>query len=149
VSEEVSPSGLPRPSGGGSPRRRLSRRRRANVAGGRKHSHRVLVTPAEEAKLQRLALDQGVSVPRLLIESAFAGTGETPTQRREAVAELFAVHRLLAAISNNVNQLARHANAGDEFPAEAGATLDAVRRVAARVSAAIDELAEPSPGRRP
>lgn len=143
MSEEVSPSGVPRPSGGGSARRRLGRRRRANVAGGRRHSHRVLVTPAEEARLQRLALAQGVTVPRLLIESAFAATGETPSQRREAAAELLAVHRLLAAISNNVNQLARHANAGEEFPAEAAATLDAVRRVAARVSAAVDELATP------
>jgi hypothetical protein len=141
VSEEVSPSGAARP--GGDPRRRLRRRRRENVAGGRQHSHRVLVTPAEEARLQRLALAQGVTVPRLLVESAFAGVGETPSQRREAMAELLAVHRLLSAVSNNVNQLARHANAGEEFPVEAVATLDAVRRVAARVSVVVDELARP------
>lgn len=105
------------------PRRgRLGRRRRANVAGGRQHSHRVLVTPEEEARLVRLAESARVTVPRLLIEAALAvgaGGGETPTQRRDAMAELFAVRRLLAAVSNNVNQIARHANAGEQFPADA------------------------------
>ena len=41
------------------------RRRRANQPGGRQHSHRVKVTPEEEAVLLQLALAQGVSVPRL------------------------------------------------------------------------------------
>jgi hypothetical protein len=124
--------------------RRLVRRRRANVAGGRQHSHRVLVTPEEEAQLVRLAEAQRVTVPRLLVESALSASGETPTQRREAMAELFAVRRLLAAVSNNVNQIARHANAGGEFPADAAGTLHGVRRVVGRIDAAIDDLADTS-----
>lgn len=128
----------------GGPRRgRFGRRRRANVAGGRQHSHRVLVTPEEEARLIQLAEAARVTVPRLLIESALAvadGGGETPTARRDALVELFAVRRLLAAVSNNVNQIARHAHAGTQFPADARAALTAVRRVVLRIDDAIDGL---------
>ncbi|MEV7801301.1 hypothetical protein AB0O14_19645 [Microbacterium foliorum] len=42
-----------------------------------------------------------VSIPRLLIESALAS--ETPTQRKQAIEELFALNRLLVAASNNVS----------------------------------------------
>jgi hypothetical protein len=39
------------------------------------------------------------------------------------MAELMALHRLLARVSNNVNQIARHAHAGEEFPQDAAAAL--------------------------
>lgn len=118
------------------------RRRRANVEGGRTGTHKVRTSPAEEALLAQLALAQGVTIPRLLVESALAGDRETAAARRDAIAELFAIRRLLAAVSNNVNQLARHANASEEFPAEASAVLTAVRRLVPRVDAAVDVLAE-------
>ena len=35
---------------------------------------------------------------------------ETPTERRQLIAELFEARRLLATVANNVNQLARAAN---------------------------------------
>jgi hypothetical protein len=56
------------------------------------------------------------------------------------MAEMFTVHRLLAAISNNVNQMAKATNATGELPAELPATLAAVRRVAERLDEAIDRL---------
>ena len=92
--------------------------------------------------LARLATEQGVSVPRLLVESAMAGDRETAARRRDAMVELFAVRRLLAAVSNNVNQVARHANAGEEFPADAAATLKAVKRLVLRIDATISSLGE-------
>jgi hypothetical protein len=114
------------------------------VAGGRQHSHRVLVTPEEEARLLQLAEAQRVSVPRLLVESALsAASSETPTERRNAIAELFAIHRLLAAVSNNVNQIAKATNATGAVQSETVATLQAVRRVAGRIDDAIDGLAAP------
>lgn len=120
----------------------FSRRRRANVAGGRQHHHKVKVTPEEEGVLLRLAEAQRVTVPRLLVESALASaTSETPTQRRDAIAELFRLHRLLAAISNNVNQMAKATNATGEVHAELEETLRAVRRTAVRIDEAIDGLA--------
>src|SRR5659263_189905 len=91
--------------------RLFARRRRANVAGGRQHHHKVKVTPEEEGVLLRLAEAQHVTIPRLLVESALAAaTSETPTERRDAIADLFRLHRLLAAISNNVNQMAKATN---------------------------------------
>lgn len=119
----------------------FSRRRRANVEGGRQHFHKVKVTPAEEAQLLQLAEAQGVTIPRLLVESALSSTrGETPTERKQVIAELFAVHTLLARLSNNVNQIARHANAGDEFPKDAASTLTYVRKLAFRISDVVEGI---------
>lgn len=123
------------------PGRRFGRRRRANVPGGRQHSHRVLVTPQEEARLVQMAAAQRVTVPRLLIESTLAK--EMPARRREAIAELFSVRRLLAAVSNNVNQIARHANAGEQFPRDAAGVLTGVRRVVDRIDGMIDRWDTP------
>lgn len=122
--------------------RLFTRRRRANVDGGRQHEHKVKVSPEEEGLLARLAQAQRVTVPRLLVESALAvaAGAETPTERRDAMVELFAVHRLLAAISNNVNQMAKATNATGEVQAELVQTLRAVRRVAERIDLAIDGL---------
>lgn len=122
--------------------RMFSRRRRANVEGGRQHFHKVKVTPEEEAQLLQLAQAQGVTIPRLLIESALAaGASETPTERKQVIVELFGVHRLLANVANNVNQIARHANAGDEFPDDAASTLAYVRKLAFRINDVVDRLA--------
>lgn len=118
--------------------------RRANVAGGRQHFHKVGVSPEEEGVLLRMAKAQKVSVPRLLVESAMAvdqGAEETPTERRQAIAELFALHRLLATISNNVNQIARATNASGEVQEDMALTLDLVRRTAGRIDTAVDGLA--------
>ena len=84
-----------------------------------------------------------MTVPRLLVESALAGDRETASARRDAIVELFAVRRLLAAVSNNVNQVARHANATEDFPDDAAAVLSSVRRLVTRIDGAVDALAEP------
>ncbi len=121
--------------------RRGGRRRRANASTARKHSHKVKVTPEEEAFLLQLADRQNVTIPRLLVESAMnVEAGVTATERRQAIAELFAIRRLLAAMSNNVNQLAAHANATSELPKEAAATVKQVRESALHLTAAIDRL---------
>ena len=113
------------------------------MAGGRPIRHEVWVSAEEEARLLARAEVLAVTVPRLLLESALSGTPETVTERRDAMAELFAVRRLLAAVSNNVNQLARHANAGDEFPQQAAGAVRAVQRVVQRLDQVIDGLARP------
>src|SRR3954462_88165 len=126
------------------PKRRLARRRRANVAGGRQHSHRVLVTPEEEAQLVQLAERERVSVPRLLIETTLARGGETPTERRHAMTALFGLRRSLAGLAINVNQLAKQGNVTGEFPREADAMLPEIRCAVERIDAMIDELAAAS-----
>ena len=70
---------------------------------------KVKLTAEEREQLRRRAAELGVSVPRLMVESALSGV-ETPTDRRRMVAELFETRRLLATVANNVNQLAHSAN---------------------------------------
>ena len=98
------------------------------------------VTPEEEARLLQLAQAHRVSVPRLLVESALAQRGETPTERRNVITELFGLHRLLGSIANNINQMAKVSNATGEAQSEMRATMAAVRRTADRIDAAVDEL---------
>nr|WP_274708199.1 plasmid mobilization relaxosome protein MobC [Arthrobacter sp. H16F315] len=48
----------------------------------------------------------------------------------------------MRALGNNVNQLAKHANATGEFPAEAHAAITAVQRTAARINDTLLELGQ-------
>ena len=130
--------------GGGvarSPGLRLGRRRQANVAGGRSRSFKVKVSEAEAAQLADLAREAQVSVPRLLVEAGLAAGagGQTSSERRGAMVELFAVHRLLSGIAVNINQVAKATNATREAPESAGwlAALEAVRKVAFRIDEVI------------
>lgn len=79
-------------------------------------------------------------MPNLLVSSALSESTDSPTERRAIAAELMALHNLLARSSNNINQLARQANAAGEFPAEAGQALQHIRSVAMRIDDAIDGL---------
>ncbi|MBA3807729.1 MAG: plasmid mobilization relaxosome protein MobC [Solirubrobacterales bacterium] len=123
--------------------RQLKRRRRANVEGGRQRSHRVLVTAEEESRLVLLAGEQCVTVPRLLIETTLAGAGETPTVRRDAMSELFALRRLLAGASTNINQLARVGNTEGNVPVGSAASVAEIRALVGRIDAAIEGLRSP------
>ena len=121
-------------------RSRFGKRRRENSPAGTKKLRKVWVTAEEEAALVARAERERVTVPNLLVSAALSESSETPTERKAAMAELFALHTLLARVSNNVNQIARHANAGDEFPADAAEALAYVRKVAARINHTVDGL---------
>lgn len=129
------------------PGRVLGRRRRANVEGGRSGPPiKVRVSADERAALDELrAAAGGISAQRLLLESALAQGVGTPSERRAAVVELFALRRTLAGMAVNLNQAARRANVGDGFPVEeVRAGLAELRRLAGpggRIDAAIDGLA--------
>ena len=103
---------------------------------GTKKRRDVWVTVEEEAALER----EKATVPNLLISSALSVHSDSPTERRAIAAELMSLHNLLAHSSNNINQLARQANATSEFPAEASAALKHIRSVAMRIDDAIDGL---------
>lgn len=122
-------------------RSRFGKRRRENSPAGTKKRRDLWVTAEEEAMLVARAAREGVTVPRLLISAATSESVETPTERRALVAELFAIHTLLARVSNNVNQIARHANAGDEFPDDAASTLAYVKKLAFRIREVVDGIA--------
>jgi hypothetical protein len=123
-------------------RRLFGRQRRANVEGGREKSYRVYVTAEEDAQLRARAVVADVTVPRLLFESAMNANIETTTDRKGAIAELFVVTRLMANVSNNVNQLAKFANTEGAFPDSAAAVVAEYRVLAVKVESVIDRLAE-------
>jgi hypothetical protein len=121
-------------------RSNLSRRRRENTPAGTKKRRDLWVTVEEEAALVARAEREKVTVPNLLISAALSERSESPTERRAIAAELMSLHNLLARSSNNINQLARQANATSEFPAEAREALKHIRTVAMRIDDAIDGL---------
>lgn len=98
------------------------------------------MTAEEEAALLARAEREKVTVPNLLVSAALAEGTDSPTERRAIAAELMQLHNLLARSSNNINQLARQANATGEFPVEAREALKHIRTVAMRIDQAIDGL---------
>lgn len=120
--------------------RRLGRRRRANIEGPTQFV-RVSMSEAERARLYVLEERTGRSPSEILVSGAlYAEDSESLAERRALASELMAVRRYLAALSNNVNQLARQANATGEFPEEARTALDRVRVIAERVNATVEGL---------
>ena len=95
--------------------RPLGRSRREREPVPRRVFQQVKLTEEEQQQLRARAAALGVSVPRLMVESALGGaTGMVPDRQVE-VAELFEVRRVLATVANNVNQLARLANTTGEL----------------------------------
>jgi DNA replication initiation complex subunit (GINS family) len=118
-----------------------SRRRRANVDGGRVHRHEVKVSPEEEAQLLALAEKHRVTIPRLLIEAALNEESESPSERRDQFMQLSTLQRLVGTVANNINQIARHANATGEVPAEAAASIAHARAVIIRIDRQLADMA--------
>lgn len=118
-----------------------SRRRRANVDGGRMHRHEVKVSPANEAQLLALAEKHRVTIPRLLIEAALSEGTENPSERRDQFMQLSALQRLVGTVANNINQIARHANATGQVPAEAAASIAHARAVIVRIDRQLADMA--------
>lgn len=116
------------------------RERRANVVGGRHASHRVKVTPEEEAQLQMLALEHRISVPRLLIESTLRETGPIASVTRDLVAELFAIRRVMSGAAVNINQIAKASNAGVETRGELAGAITLMRKTVERIDAVVEGL---------
>lgn len=116
-----------------------SGRRRANVAGGRGRRHYVKVSEAEEARLMELAATRGITVARLLVESALAGGAESAGARAAVAAELAVAVRALGRVGVNVNQIARVTNATGEVQDGTAAALAAVEVAAAQVQAVLSD----------
>ena len=93
--------------------------RRGREAAPRRVYQQVKLTEEEREQLRARAAELGMSVPRLMVESALSEVSWTPTERRRMqLAELFETRRLLATVANNVNQLARSANISGQVAQE-------------------------------
>ncbi len=91
--------------------------------------------------LQVMADEAGVSVPRLLVESTLSQSrGEPAAERREVLAALFVVQRSVAAVGNNLNQIARAANATGEVDAGLGSLIEHLRGSMTRLDETIASL---------
>ncbi|MEW1920769.1 plasmid mobilization protein [Pseudarthrobacter oxydans] len=118
-----------------------SRRRRANVDGGRMHRHEVKVSPEEEAQLLALAEKHRVTIPRLLIEAALNEDSESPSERRDQFMQLSNLQRLIGSVANNINQIARHANSTGEVPPDATPAIAHARSVIIRIDRMLADMA--------
>lgn len=105
------------------------------------HRHEVKVSPEEEAQLLALAEKHRVTIPRLLIEAALSEGTENPSERRDQFMQLSALQRLVGTVANNINQIARHANATGEVPAEAAASIAHARAVIICIDRQLAEMA--------
>lgn len=118
-----------------------TRRRRANVEGGRMHRHVIKVTPEEEAQLLQIAERHRVTVARLLVESALSEGNETPSERRDQFMQLRSMERLVGSVANNINQIAKHANSTGEVPADAAPSITHAKSVIFRLDRFLAEMA--------
>lgn len=117
------------------------RRRQANVVGGRPARRVVKLSASEDAALSLAAVEQGVSVPRLLKESALAvSAGETATERRKVLTALNVLTGQLARVGNNLNQIARGLNTDGELHGDVRGSLDELRGVLRDVDEVIESL---------
>jgi hypothetical protein len=125
-------------------RRVFGRRRRANVPQEQRRNRRyeVSVNGDEDTQLRARAVVAGVTVPRFLYESAMAAHVHTDTDRKAAIAELFALRRDMAGVANNVNQLAKWANEERTFPSEAMAVVGEYRELVGQIRLALNRINE-------
>ncbi|CED91301.1 MobC family plasmid mobilization relaxosome protein [Actinomyces succiniciruminis] len=114
---------------------RRDRRRSPRMRNGEQRSRlTVYLSPDERALLEARAANTGESMARILVQSALhpaAAEIQTAADITLAVEQLRWHRRQLAGIATNLNQVAHHANAAHEVPADF-----------ARVVAQVDELTD-------
>ncbi|MGO1568548.1 MAG: plasmid mobilization relaxosome protein MobC [Brachybacterium sp.] len=134
----------------------LGRRRRSNVPAEQgRVRHEVVVSQTEELALKAAANRQGMTVPRLLVESGLAAVeadqGGMPLADRRAVfQEVFSVNQKMAGVANNINQIARQMNSQDAFTRAEAEQLHAegrelyaqMRTLVMRLEGVADEVAQ-------
>ncbi|MFI6574001.1 plasmid mobilization protein [Nocardia fluminea] len=136
---------------GESPNRRagVRRQRQANVPGGRPHKHIVKLSDAEHEDLTRRAAEAGVSVPRLLVESA-RDSGKVEAGRAFAALQLLEFDDQIRRIGANVNQQTRHMHqvGGELAPDLVAAHIEALHAVV-RACLSVDATARWVMGKGP
>jgi len=102
--------------------------------------HKVKVTPEQEQRLVARADERGITVSRLLVESALAGGAEAAKTKAVLAGELFGISRLLGRLGVNVNQIAKATNSARRVQPETAAALDATVRVCHRIEGFLDDV---------
>lgn len=115
------------------------RSRQSNEDGGRQNRHVVKLTDEQELAAQARAKVAGVTVSRLLADSALSQ--HRALIAHEDLAQLFALTNHVAAVGRNLNQLAKAANATGELEPETAAAIESVMRLFDRLHTIRVELA--------
>lgn len=123
-------------------RRRATGRRVPNTPPGVEPViYKLTWNPAFAREIEERAGALNLSVQNF-VKRACLSVGETPEDQATIANELFKLHRLLANMANNINQIARVANSTKEFDEDAQAELranfDLLRRIAFRFDAVLD-----------
>jgi hypothetical protein len=87
----------------------------------------MLMSDEDRARIKAVANERGVSMARLMQESALSESYDR-RERLAVIAALDTANRLLANLAGNINQLARHANIAGQVVAEVELE-DALRQV--------------------
>lgn len=130
----------PVPAGGA--RRDRSRSHRVGP-GLRRERVTVYVSAEERAALEARANGYGVSMSRVLVDGALhAGASELidGATLNSYLAVLADVQRQIRGIAGNLNQLAHHANATQEFPADAAETARRAGEAIARLEDVLESV---------
>lgn len=118
--------------------------RQQRIRGGRPYRPTVRYSAAEYANVEARAAAARKSVPHYIVDASLADPAPPVRVPAELLAELDAIRRHVAAIGNNVNQMARRANAGIDVPANQLATVgNAAVRMQERLDAALSWLTSP------
>ncbi len=115
-----------------------SRRKRIE---GRTVYVRVSMSEMERAQLLQLEAQTGLSPSAILVDAAL-GSGDPAvlTVKKQEVVTLLEIRRLVGTAANNMNQLARHANATGEVKDNALASVQEARRLMRQIEAKMYEL---------
>ena len=115
--------------------------RRVRAQGGRNKAIKVRLTDEEYVQIGARAEAAQVSRQRLIVEAVTRPDSMTYTERRALYREVIGARNLVAAIGNNLNQIARVANTTGVVPVEVRAAAEAASRAVARLdeqAAALD-----------
>jgi hypothetical protein len=103
---------------------------------------------ADAARLAMAAYLAEAGTAPLVPAAADADGGAQQDERSALLIELMGAHRQVRGAAHNVNQAVAKLHSTGEVPGELAATVDYLRRVAARVDSAVAAIAAQQPGRR-
>ncbi|MFS3130651.1 MobC family plasmid mobilization relaxosome protein [Nocardioides sp. Bht2] len=105
--------------------------------------HVVKVHPETERRLVLKATERGITVARLLVESALAGGAEAAKSKAELAGELYRVTRAVGKIGVNVNQIAHATNATLATQPETVEAMRQVQELCDRLQRLLDDVQGP------
>jgi len=122
-------------------RKRAAAARRAFAPERRARRFEMVMSEQDHARIKAIANERGVSMARLLQESALSESYER-RERLAVIATLNRQERLLGNMANNLNQLAHHANMAQQVVAQQDleVALAQVRDLRAEVSETLRQV---------